>query len=467
MRKIALTLLIGMFCSSLHSQTRTIAEYVKDAPFSMPEVVVPTFPKVSFNVLDYGAVGDGQTLNHEAFQKAIDECASKGGGVVIVPKGLWLTGPIELRSNVNLHVERAALITFSTDFSLYKAVNGDMRAPISGTKLKNIAITGNGVIDGSGEAWRPVKKMKTTESQWKKLLKKGGVLSDNETIWWPNEDFLKKDNRPYMVFLKNCENVLVEGVTLRNSPKFVLYPNNCKNVTIQYVSVFNDWWAQNGDGIDISACKNVVVYNCEVNVGDDALCLKSSGKSTSPKLENVLIAACNVYHGHGGFVIGSNTDGGMNNVFVTDCNFVGTDIGIRVKSNGGRGGEVQNIFIQNIYMNNIAEEAIHIDTYYQNIPAGAKRVDESLLPKDKMPDFKNFFLKNIYCSGAEKAAYIRGIESYPIRDFSFENVVISAKEGFYASYAKDFKFNNVKVITSNNNLEYVLDNTTGITPPKK
>ena len=146
------------------------------------------------------------------------------------------------------------------------------------------------------------------------------------------------------------------------------------------VSVYNDWWAQNGDGIDISACKNVVVYKCNVNAGDDGICMKSSGLKdvSNPVLENIIIAGCTVFRAHGGFVVGSNTDGGMENIYVSDCNFIGTDIGIRIKSNAGRGGLVKNIYVDNIMMKNIVHEAISFNTYYEDVPAGkdAKDVKE-------------------------------------------------------------------------------------------
>ncbi|MDR1225698.1 MAG: glycoside hydrolase family 28 protein [Prevotellaceae bacterium] len=465
MKKLLLPILALLFCSATIAKEKTVEEYTAEAPFKMPTVVVPAFPDNELNVLDFGAVPDGRFLNTEAFSKTIAACVAKGGGKVVVPAGLWLTGPIEMKSNVNLHVERGALILFSRSAKDFVGADGKLRFPISGEKLKNIAITGGGIIDGSGEVWRPVKKMKTTDNQWKSLLKQGGVLTDRESIWWPTEEQSKKDSRPNLVNFKNCENVLVEDITLRSSPKFVLYPNSCSHVTIRNVNVYNEWWAQNGDGIDISACKNVVVYKCNVSVGDDGICMKSSGDNNKPNLENVLIAACNVYHAHGGFVIGSNTNGDMNNIYVVDCNFVGSDIGVRVKSNGGRGGEVKNVYIKNIFMANIVEEAFHFDTYYQNVPAGATRVEESALPTDKIPELHHFYISNIRCNGAKAAVAITGLPNHPVRHIFFDDVIILAKEGVTLKNAEDIYFKNTKIITEKEAAP-VLENTKNINLPE-
>lgn len=474
-----LFLLFFQSCTVLsHGQEKDLAYYIANAPFKMPAVTEPKFQSKTFSITDYGAVSNGQTLNTDAFVKAIDACSRAGGGRVLVPAGLWLTGPIELKSNIDLHVERGALIQFTSDHTQYPIIrasatskNFAVASPIYGYSLKNIAITGEGIIDGAGESWRPVKKIKTTAAQWKKFTATG-VVSNDGTVWWPTkeamegEQYLKKlksntnstaDDylpardflRPYMVFLVNCENVLLEGVTIRNSPKFVFYPNSCTNITMRYVTIFNEWWAQNGDGIDISACKNVLIYKCNVSVGDDGICMKSSGAKNpdEARLENVIVAGCNVYHGHGGFVIGSNTDGGMRNIFVSDCNFVGTDIGIRVKSNAGRGGLVHDIFIKNIYMSSIANEAILFDTYYEDVPAGKEKTQVQTALRDKTPVFKDFYISNVFCRGTGTAISITGLPEMPVRKINFDNVLISADNGYVAKDATEIKFNKVKIIT--------------------
>src|SRR6185437_13650 len=238
--------------NNLVAQNKDAAWYIANAPFKMPEVIRPIFTGKSFSITDFGAVGDGQTLNTEAFSKTIAACSAAGGGTVIVPKGLWLTGPIELKSNINLCVERGALIQFTKDHTQYPFIKASSKSssyvpasPIYGYDLKNIAITGEGIIDGAGETWRLVKKEKTTASQWKDFTSSGGVVSNDGKIWWPTkeamegeqylkdlkkkkeavtaEDFLPARDylRPYMLYLVNCDNILIKDVTIRNSPKFV------------------------------------------------------------------------------------------------------------------------------------------------------------------------------------------------------------------------------------------------------
>ena len=484
------------FNTKTNAQVKDIAWYTANAPFKMPDVVVPTFHDTSFSITDYGAVSDGQTLNTNAFAKAIAACVAAGGGKVIVPAGLWLTGPIELKSNINLHLEKGALVLFTKDHTQYPIIkasntstNFTPASPIYGYDLTNIAITGEGIFDGGGDSWRPVKKEKCTPSQWNKLVASGGAVSKDGSLWWPTEaamdgektikelkksgvkpsadDFLPARDflRPYMLFLVNCDNILIDGITLRNSPKFVFYPNHCTNLTMRNATIFNEWYAQNGDGIDISACENVVIYKCTVSVGDDGICMKSSGsksdKGDDANLQNILVAGCTVYHAHGGFVIGSNTDGGMKNVSVSDCNFVGTDVGIRVKSNYGRGGLVKDIYLNNIFMSDIANEAITFDTYYEDMPAGKTSSDGQPEVHEKTPQFTDFHINNVYCNGAETAIAINGLPDMPVNKIDFSNIVIASKKGVVANEATNINFKAVKIISSSEDPIYSLTNVKG------
>ncbi|MGG9971511.1 glycoside hydrolase family 28 protein [Ferruginibacter sp. SUN002] len=488
--------LLQLLSINTNAQVKDLAWYTANAPFKMPTVPIPVFADKTFSIADFGGVNDGQTLNTVAFEKTIAACVAAGGGKVVVPAGLWLTGPIQLKSNINLEVQRGAIINFTSDHTQYPIIkasntstNYQPASPIYGYDLKNIAITGEGIIDGAGDSWREMKKSKTTEAQWKKLVASGGVVSEDGSIWWPSKEAMEggayikalkqkstkltaadylpaRDGlRQHMVFLVNCENVLIENVTIRNSPKFIFYPSKCTNVTLRYANFYNEWYAQNGDAIDISACENVVVYKCNVSAGDDAICMKSSRGKSDPadgfNLQNILIAGCTVYNGHGGFVIGSNTDGGMRNIFVTDCNFIGTDIGIRVKSNAGRGGVVKDIYICNIYMKDILHEAISFDTYYEDVPAGAVK-DTVRTVRDKTPVFSDFHMSNIFCNGAESAVSITGLPEMPIRKLFFDNVTISAKKGFEATDAADLSLKNVKLIVPTDNV-YTLNNVPGVT----
>lgn len=482
--KQTLALLLIITAATAAAQTDTPRDpgyYISNAPFKMTAPTLPHFPDRNFSIADYGAIPDGKTLSTAAIAKAIDACSAAGGGHVVIPSGNWLTGPLEFKSNIDLHLEKGALLQLTKDHTQYPMIKAGPRSntivtasPVYGYDLKNIAITGEGIIDGAGETWRPVKKLKTTSSQWSDLVASGGVVSDKGDLWWPSreamngEDYLKtlrgKSDltpgdylpardflRPYMVTFGNCDNILIDGVTLRNSPKFVFYPTGCTNITMRNVNVFNEWWAQNGDGIDISACKNVVIYKCTVNAGDDGICMKSSGgKKDAPneaKLENIIIAGCTVYRAHGGFVIGSNTDGGMRNIYVADCFYDGTDIGLRIKSNAGRGGLVKDIYIDRIAMRNIKNEAISFDTYYEDVPAGAvKQVSQA--QAEKTPEFTGFHISNIDCRGAKTAIAVTGLPQMPVHDIYFNNVSITATKGVLLTDAANLHFTKTKITPS-------------------
>jgi DNA sulfur modification protein DndE len=495
-RIVALTYILTTLLTTVAiGQTRDIKAYLKTLPFEMPDVPEPVFQSKNFNIIDYGAISNGQTLNTDAFAKAITACNAAGGGMVIIPSGAWLTGPIEMKSNVNLHLEKGALVIFTPDHTQYPIIrfpgskNWQVTPPVWGVGLENIAITGDGIMDGNGQSWRPLKQVKATDAQWEKTIKNGVVSSDGK-MYWPTKEAmegeayiknLKGDKnaltekdyepardflRPMMVVFNNCKNVLIDGPTIQNSPKFGIYPNFCENVIIRNTKVLTEWWAQNGDAIDISGGRNVLVYNCTINAGDDGICMKASPSKKyqgEPSLKNVVIFDCVVYHGHGGFVIGSNTDGGMQNISVDNCNFISTDIGIRVKSNRGRGGIVENIFIKNIFMKNIEGSAISFDTYYED--NNSKEDSTKHEVTEKTPRFRKFFIENVTCNGAEKAVTITGLPEMSIQDINLKNATIEAEEGVITKDASKISMNNVSIIphqgpvfTINNSSDFSLDN---------
>ncbi|MFN8289898.1 MAG: glycoside hydrolase family 28 protein [Chitinophagaceae bacterium] len=458
-----------------------------------PLVTPPKFRKDTLSILKFGAVPDGHTLNTKNINSAIDALTKKGGGVVLVPAGLWLTGPLVLKNNINLHLEAGATLLFTKDFTEYPLVKANWegipqmrnQSPVSATGAVNIAITGKGIIDGNGDAWRMVKKDKLNETQWKKLVASGGLLSDDKKTWYPSAKSLKgaaltnpgaispdKDPafyesvkdflRPNLLLLTGCKNILLEGVTFQNSPAWCLHPLMCENLTVRNIFVKNPWYAQNGDGIDVESCKNVLIENSTFDVGDDALCMKSGrdaeGRKRGMPTENVIIRGCTVYASHGGFVIGSEMSGGARNIYVSNCTFIGTDIGLRFKTTRGRGGVVENIVIKDIWMKDIVGEAILFDMYYMAkdpIPlAGEKRelppvefkpVDEST------PVFKNFRISHVYCNGADKAIFIRGIPEMHVKDVVLENMVLQADKGFDIQEASGITFKNIQVISKETN----------------
>ncbi|KQR69899.1 glycoside hydrolase [Pedobacter sp. Leaf176] len=459
----------------------------------LPVIQQVKFKKDTTSIIVYGAKGDGLTLNTSNINKAIASVSEKGGGVVLIPSGLWLTGPIELKSNVNLHLKRDAILQFTDDFNQYKLVEGNWegqpawrnQSPISGTKLENIAITGSGIIDGNGGAWRMVKKDKLTETQWQKLVASGGSVSEDGKLWYPSQKAVKGSKtknagvmvpgktaadyedikdflRPNLVVLTSCKKILLEGVTFQNSPAWNLHPLMCEDLTLRNLQVKNPWFAQNGDGVDVESCKNVLIEGSTFDVGDDGICIKSgrdeSGRKRGMPTENVIIRNNIVYHAHGGFVIGSEMSGGAKNIWVYDCSFIGTDIGLRFKTTRGRGGVVENIYVNNINMIDIPGEAILFDMYYaaqDPVPlAGEKReaIKTVTVPvTEATPQFKSFYIKDVVANGAEKAIFIRGLPEMNIKDVHLENVTIQAKKGIEIIEASGISLKNVNVITDNTN----------------
>ncbi len=456
----ALLLLSGI--SVFAQQQHDMAWYVANAPFKMGTIAEPKFADRTFNIKDYGAIGDGQTVNTQAIAKAIDACSAAGGGIVQIPPGLWLTGPIELKSNINFHTDRGALVIFSHDHSLFSMQDGRGKPMLYGEKLENAGVTGEGIFDGGGETWRPLKKSKAAPTLWNDELKLGGVLNKAGDMWYPTKEALENDRlRPIMVSISGGKNVLIDGPTFKNSPNFAFNPKNITNLIIRNVKIENEYYAQNGDAIDLSTCKNAIVYRCTVHAGDDGICMKSSGakdKSTAA-LENIIIAENTVYHAHGGFVIGSNTDGGMNNIWVTNNNFVNTDIGIRVKSNEGRGGLVHNIYIDHIYMRDILNEAILFSSYYEDKNPGI--TNAPVVASDKTPNFQDFHLSNIYCNGAKIAVSIIGLPQMPVSKIDFTDITISADKAFYATEALDIQVKNMKIISPDKTV-FTLENATNL-----
>ncbi|MET0635693.1 MAG: glycoside hydrolase family 28 protein [Chitinophagaceae bacterium] len=453
----------------------------------MPAVVVPVFKNDTLNIITQGARGDGSYLNTREINQSIQQLSARGGGVVLVPKGLWLTGPLTLLSNINLHLQTGATLLFTPDFQSYPLVAGNWeglpqmrnQSPVSASNAENIAITGNGIIDGNGDAWRMVKKDKLTQSQWSNLIERGGVLSADKKIWFPTAKVLKgfgesnpgvidgkktaayydsvKDFlRPNLLVFSNCKKILLEGVTFQNSPAWCLHPLLCSDLTVRGIRVYNPWYAQNGDGIDVESCTNVLIENSVFDVGDDALCMKSgrdeAGRKRGKATENVTIRGCTVYASHGGFVIGSEMSGGVRNINVSNCTFIGSDIGLRFKTTRGRGGVVENIFIRDIYMKDIPGDAILFDMYYaakDPLPlAGEKRELPAVEFKKKdesTPVFRNFQISNVYVNGAARAIFVRGLPEQHIEGLQLRNMVFRSRKGIEIQEASNISLTNIRL----------------------
>ncbi|MEA5403283.1 glycoside hydrolase family 28 protein [Arcicella sp. DC2W] len=494
-KRVSLLIAISsaMFCNNIIAQKTTTYSWK-----NLPKIIQPTFAKDTFNVTKFGAKPDGITLNTQAINDAIIACNKKGGGVVLVPNGMWLTGPIVLKSNVNLHIKKAATLLFTEDKNQYPLVEGSYegksaarnQSPISATNQENIAITGQGIIDGSGDVWRAVNKAQLTESQWKEKIASGGVLKANGLTWYPSEQFMKasvenksmllkegvslqsfvdiKDFlRPNLLVITKCKKVLLEGVTFQNSPAWCLHPLMSENLTLRNLTIKNPEYAHNGDGMDIESCKNFLVDGCTIDVGDDAICIKSGkdeeGRKRGMPTENGIIRNCIVYNGHGGFVVGSEMSGGARNIFVYDCTFAGTDKGLRFKSVRGRGGIVENIYAKNIFMKDIAQEAIFFDMYYFVKFATDSPRDERPVVNEGTPIFRNMKFENIVCKGANKGIFVRGLSEMPIQNIQMSNIVLDTKIGAEFTDASNITLEKVTLISENTNPVISVNNSNGLT----
>ena len=463
----------------------------EDLPFEMEQVQRPQIPVREVDLRDFGGVGDGVTLNSEAFAKAIDVLAKAGGGRLVVPTGVWLSGPITLKDNIDLHIRPDAVLLFSTDRDLYPIVETVFEgldtkrciSPINAVGARNIAITGGGTIDGNGDSWRQVKKSKIAPSQWKKLLQSGGFTNEKGDLWYPDSssfrgavvsdafnvpqgleteeewNSVKTYLRPVMISLMNCENVLLEDCLFQNSPCWNIHPLMCRNVIIDNVTVRNPWYSQNGDGLDVDSCENVLVINSSFDVGDDAICIKSGknedGRRRARPCRNLIVDNCIVFHGHGGFVVGSEMSGGVENIKVSDCRFLGTDVGLRFKSCRGRGGVVKNIYIEDIVMMNIPTEPLLFDLHYGGKSAveaaaeGASPFDVEYVEADETtPQFRDIFIKDVICSGAARAMYFNGIPEKNIENIVVEDCEIVSDKGADLRYSTGVVLKDVKITQS-------------------
>lgn len=462
-----------------------------DLPFQMDKIARPSIPDNRVSIADFGGVGDGVTLNTEAFANAVADLEAVGGGHLDVPKGIWLTGPITLKDNIDLHICEDAVLLFSDDRSLYPIIETVFEGldtkrclpPVNADGAKNISITGGGTIDGNGDSWRQVKRSKVSPSQWKSILASGGFTNAKGDVWYPDStsfrgsvvsdafnvpqglqtdeewEAVKTYLRPVLIGLKDCENVLLEDCLFQNSPCWNIHPLMCKNVIIKNIKVRNPWYSQNGDGLDLDSCENVLLVNSSFDVGDDAICIKSGkdedGRRRARPCRNLIVDNCIVFHGHGGFVVGSEMSGGVENIVVSNCRFLGTDVGLRFKSCRGRGGVVRNIYIRDIVMTNIPTEPLLFDLHYGGKSAleaaedGKSAFDIEEVPADETtPEFRDIYISGICCSGAARAMYFNGIPEKNIANIVVSDSEITSVKGADLRYSNGVVLENVKISQS-------------------
>ena len=391
----------------------------KDLPVALTEPAAPSIPALTVTLTDFGAAGDGVSDNTAAFEQAVASLTKRGGGHLVVPAGIFLTGPIVLKDRIDLHLERGSMILLTPDKAAHLR-NGKVVPGISASKRSDVSITGEGIIDGNGEWWRGVKRGKVSDVEWNAFLRMGGTVTEDGSLWYPFDlhafpniagTFQDQEKlRTHLVRFTDCERVRVQGVTIQHAPKFHLVPQRCSDVIIDGVTVRCPWNAQNGDGIDLMQCRRVLVTRCSVDVGDDGICLKGGAGTEAQKAgpcEDILVTGNTVFHAHGGFVIGSEFSGGMFRIVVRDNTFSGTDTGLRFKSAPGRGGRCGDIFISDIRMSDIQGEAVVFETSYADRPVGSDRATGPR-DSDSVPEFSDIRISRVICRDARTAVSATG-----------------------------------------------------------
>jgi len=413
------------------------------------------------NLKTFGGKSDGKTSNTVIIKKAIEKLSSEGGGTLFFPAGTYLTGPIVLKSNITLDIEAGATIKFSDDFSEYTpfvemryegVVMKSFCPMIYAYEQENITIKGEGTIDGNGKKWwygtftiegahkdeNFKKELANYQDMWSR--ENPNFTIEEQSDW--KRTLGKRFFRPPLMQPYKCKDFKIEGVTIINSPFWTINPEFCENVTVQGVTI-NNPDAPNTDGINPSSCKNVLISDCHITVGDDCITLKSGrdlqGRQYATPCENITITNCVMLAGHGGVVIGSEMSGDVRKVTISNCVFDGTDRGIRLKSTRGRGGIVEEIRVSNIVMKNIVKEAITLNLFYSNVPA------EEL--SERTPVFRNIHISGLTGSEVNTACTVLGIEEAPISDISFSDINIDAETGFVINKAKNITLENVRIST--------------------
>lgn len=407
--------------------------------FKLPQK--PIFPEFTANICDYGAQENDIQKNRQAFKDAIDACCKNGGGKVVVPEGRWKTSAIHLKSNINLHLEEGSVLDFSTEYSDYLPAVFGYRAGIRlysashfiyAYKCQNIALTGKGRLLGNGSAWWDMASNAPGMTDLQKANKERVPVSNR--IY----DTRESGVRPEFLQFTECENVLIEDVSFENSPAWTVHPVMCRNVVIKGISVKNPFKAPNTDGIDIESCKCVLIEDCDIDTGDDVICIKSGRDEDAWEhmlpCEDVLVRNCRGIGGCGGAAVGSETSGGVRNILFENCTFNKARWGIRVKTRASRDNVIENLFFKNIKIEDSSIIAIDVvmeyldcmeklhynDPMYNNAQAVAMR-------DSRIPEVKNIYFENIESLGSPLGIQIIGIKDHELKNISLKNCYIESE----------------------------------------
>jgi polygalacturonase len=401
-----------------------------------------------YDVTKYGAKKDSSAKATAAIAKAIAAAVKAGGGTIYFPAGKYLTGPIHLKSNITIFIDAGAELHFSDNFddylpmveSRYEGVDIVNFSPLFyAYKAENITIRGRGLINGHGKKWWAFVegyKADQPRSKWQYMFD-----SLNKNILLPDDPRQMKRGflRPPFIQPMYCKNVLIEGITITNSPFWTVNPEFCENVTVTGVTI-NNPPSPNTDGINPESCKYVHISNCHISVGDDCITIKSGkdipGRTKAAPAQNYTITNCTMLSGHGGVVIGSEMSGGVKNIVISNCIFDGTDRGIRIKTTRGRGGIVEDIRVDNIIMKNIRDQAFVLDMEYSRT--------EKEAVSERTPLFRNIRISNV-TGYTKQAAYINGLDEMFVENVSFNDIYLEAETGFTIKKAKNIELHNVTV----------------------
>ena len=448
---------ILLSCSTIPGKT-----VIEQTPWGDQKFTLPSFSTNEFNITDFNASNDTTFNNQTAIQAAIDKCHNDGGGTVIIPEGIWKTSYIELKSNVNLHLSQGSVLSFIDSIPLYavptftrwEGIECMNYHPLLYAKdQENIAITGQGKILGNGKVWWQLARGTQIISLTKLYdqVEAGIEPEQRNCLDFEPTSYL----RPAMVQFINCKKVLVEGIELHSGPMWTTHFVYCQNVIARKLTVLTV--GGNNDGIVPDATNGMLIDSCYFSTGDDCIVIKSGlnedGWRVGKASENIIIKNCITKHGHGGVVLGSEMSGGVRNIYAHDCDFSQTDRGLRIKSMKGRGGVIENLWFENIRMDNIKYEAIKINMHYGS---------SSIKPRgDSLPTFRNFHYKNITSNNSDFAVRIEGIDGHFVNNVFFENLDMKSKHGILVTNTQNADFKNIRS-ESDSELPYRIYNSKNI-----
>lgn len=402
-----------------------------------------------YSIVDFGAKDNGELVT-EAINKAIQAAVKDGGGVVYVPGGTFLTGPVRLYSHITLYLSPGAVLLFSTNQEDYEVVESRWEGVsrkvymscLYGDNVENVTISGNGTIDGNGQEWWDVFRNRRDELKYP---------------------------RPKLISFEESSRISIKDINIRNSPSWTINPIRSSNITVDNVSILNPADSPNTDGIDPESCRNVRISNCNIDVGDDCIAIKAGTEDANEKIpcENITITNCTMIHGHGGIVLGSEMSGDIRNVVISNCVFKETDRGIRLKSRRKRGGMIEDIRVNNIVMESVLSPFI-LNLYYFCGPRGKEKYvwDKAPYPvTEETPMFRRIHFANITARDVQASAgFLYGLAEQYLSEITFDHIDISmsenaepgvpammtgiepvTKQGFYLGNVRDASFTNVTI----------------------